>query len=286
MSGQPGRRLAPSSGVLALALLAACPAPRSTVRPAPEALPTEVRDVKGGERAIPGVVHVVKKGETLWRIARAYGITPADLMETNGIADPRAVPAGMELFVPGATRVVEVPPAPGSPGPAEAESPEPVPPPRPSRPAGAVPAPAAASPPAAPQPAAQAAAPSRAPGPGGLAWPVQGALTARFGVRDGERHDGIDLAAPEGTPVAAAADGVVLWTGTQAGYGRLVILRHPGGLLTIYAHLSDVVVGDGAKVRRGDVIARVGRSGGTDTAQLHFEVRDGTRPRNPLLYLP
>jgi len=269
---------------LALALLTACPAPRSTVKPSPEALPTEVRDVRGGERAIPGVVHVVKKGETLWRIARAYGITPADLMETNGISDPRAVPAGMELFVPGATRVVEVPPAPGSAAPAEAEPPEAALPPRVVKPAA--PLPPAVPPSPAQQPASQAAAPSHAPGPGGLAWPVQGALTARFGVRDGERHDGIDLAAPEGTPVAAAADGVVLWTGTQAGYGRLVILRHPGGLLTIYAHLADVAVADGAKVRRGDVIARVGKSGGTDSAQLHFEVRDGTRPRNPLLYLP
>jgi murein DD-endopeptidase MepM/ murein hydrolase activator NlpD len=115
---------------------------------------------------------------------------------------------------------------------------------------------------------------------------VQGSLRARFGVRDGERHDGIDLAAAEGTPVWAAADGIVLWVGTQAGYGRLVILRHAGGLLTIYAHLADVLVGDGARVRRGEPIARVGRSGGTDAAQLHFEVRDGTRPRNPLLYLP
>jgi murein DD-endopeptidase MepM/ murein hydrolase activator NlpD len=256
------------------------------VKPAPEALPTEVRDVKGGERAIPGVVHVVKKGETLWRIARAYGITPADLMETNGISDPRAVPAGMELFVPGATRVVEVPPAPGSPAPAEADPAEAATPPRPARPPSAAPVLPAVPPSPSPQPAAQAAAPSRPPGPGGLAWPVQGALTARFGVRDGERHDGIDLAAPDGTPVAAAADGVVLWTGTQAGYGRLVILRHPGGLLTIYAHLADVAVRDGAKVRRGDVIARVGKSGGTDAAQLHFEVREGTRPRNPLLYLP
>ena len=281
-----GRGLPAWNCGLALALLAACPAPRTTVKPAPEALPTEVRDVKGGERAIPGVVHVVKKGETLWRIARAYGITPADLMETNGISDPRAVPAGMELFVPGATRVVEVPPAPGSPAPAEADPAEAATPPRPARPPSAAPVLPAVPPSPSPQPAAQAAAPSRPPGPGGLAWPVQGALTARFGVRDGERHDGIDLAAPDGTPVAAAADGVVLWTGTQAGYGRLVILRHPGGLLTIYAHLADVAVRDGAKVRRGDVIARVGKSGGTDAAQLHFEVREGTRPRNPLLYLP
>jgi murein DD-endopeptidase MepM/ murein hydrolase activator NlpD len=108
----------------------------------------------------------------------------------------------------------------------------------------------------------------------------------RFGVRDGDRHDGIDLAAPEGTPVLAAEDGVVLWVGSQAGYGQLVILRHAGGLLTLYAHASDILVRDGEKVRRGQAVARVGRTGRAEDARLHFEVREGTRPRNPLLYLP
>ncbi|MFT3917664.1 MAG: M23 family metallopeptidase [Anaeromyxobacteraceae bacterium] len=109
---------------------------------------------------------------------------------------------------------------------------------------------------------------------------------ARFGVRDGERHDGIDVAAAAGSPVLAAADGVVLWVGAQAGYGQLVIVRHASGLLTLYAHVQDISARDGERVRRGEPIAKVGRGEGTGAPQLHFEVREGTRPRNPLLYLP
>jgi murein DD-endopeptidase MepM/ murein hydrolase activator NlpD len=197
--------------------------------------------------------------------------------------------------------VLEVPPAPPASAAAGAyvaeEPPEPEPQPEPARPA---PPPARATspvPPTRPAPAPVPAPPARATRPepdepprpagsGRLGWPLKGDLVARFGVRDGERHDGIDLAAPAGTPVSAAADGVVLWVGAQAGYGQLVILRHAGGLLTLYAHVSEISVKDGDRVRRGEPIARVGRGEGTGAPQVHFEVREGTRPRNPLLYLP
>jgi len=118
-----------------------------------------------------------------------------------------------------------------------------------------------------------------------LSWPVQGVLYGRFGTRQGERHDGIDIAAPEGTAVTAAADGTVLFAGEQSGYGAIVILKHPGGLVTLYAHASAVLVRDGQSVRRGQPIARVGQTGKTTGPHLHFEVREGTRPRNPLLFL-
>jgi murein DD-endopeptidase MepM/ murein hydrolase activator NlpD len=195
-------------------------------------------------------------------------------METNGLSDPRAVEVGAELFVPGATRAVEVPPAPGAeavsaatPGPAAA-APAPGPSPSPS------PSPAERATPAARHPDAP------------LAWPLQGVLYGRYGVRAGRRHDGIDIAAPEGTPVLAAAAGSVLYAGEQAGYGGLVILRHDGGLVTLYAHNSRLLVSEGDRVRRGQPIARVGETGRTSGPHLHFEVREGTRPRNPLLYLP
>jgi murein DD-endopeptidase MepM/ murein hydrolase activator NlpD len=110
-------------------------------------------------------------------------------------------------------------------------------------------------------------------------------LYGRFGVRGGARHDGIDIAAPEGTPVLAAAHGKAIYVGEQPGYGMVVILRHGDGLVTVYAHNSAVLVREGARVERGQAIARVGQTGRTSGPHLHFEVREGTRPRNPLLYL-
>jgi murein DD-endopeptidase MepM/ murein hydrolase activator NlpD len=86
--------------------------------------------------------------------------------------------------------------------------------------------------------------------------------------------------------VVAAADGTVLYAGEQPGYGAIVILEHEGGLVTLYAHNSRVLVREGARVRRGEAIARVGQTGRTTGPHLHFEVREGTRPRNPLLFLP
>jgi murein DD-endopeptidase MepM/ murein hydrolase activator NlpD len=221
---------------------------------------------------------VVKRGETVYRIARTYGIDPADLMETNGVDDPRNVAIGAELFVPGAPAVLDVPPVPvpGDPAPSGARA-------APSTPTSTATARAAATSAAAPSADRVAYGTGRdAP----LAWPLKGVLYGRYGVRAGRRHDGIDIAAPEGTVVAAAAAGTVIYAGEQSGYGAIVIVKHDGGLVTLYAHASRLLVEEGARVRRGDPVARVGQTGRTTGPHLHFEVRDGTRPRNPLLFLP
>jgi murein DD-endopeptidase MepM/ murein hydrolase activator NlpD len=110
-------------------------------------------------------------------------------------------------------------------------------------------------------------------------------LFGRFGVRDGTPHDGIDLAAPEGTPIRAAAGGVVLYAGTQRGYGNLVILRHEDGLITIYAHNQKNLVREGDRLRTGEELGLVGRTGRATGPHCHFEVRQGTKPRDPLLFL-
>lgn len=211
------------------------------------------------EPDLVGVVHVVKRGETIYRIARSYGIPPRELMEVNDLRDPRQLEPGMELFVPGATRVVEVPPlAPGAPPEREVIPPEPA-------------------------PVAARTSPAREVR---LRWPVHGVLYSRFGVRQGQRHDGIDIAAPQGSAIGAAAAGNVIYAGEQSGYGSIVILRHDSGLLTLYAHASSLLVRQGDRVEAGQPIARVGKSGRTSGPHLHFEVREGTRPRNPLFYLP
>ena len=252
----------------ALAVLAACASPRPLTRPsatrgAPQRpLPIPLASSEYHEEPeVVGVVHVVKKGETVYRIARAYGVAPADLLEENGIVDPRQVSVGTELFVPGASRVVDLGETGGPPPPAG------------ERPPGG------RLEPGEPE---HAVRPSKA----RLAWPLKGVLYGRYGVRSGRRHDGIDLSAPEGTRIGAAAGGTVIYTGEQSGYGTIVILRHDGGLVTLYAHCSAVLVEEGASVKAGQPIARVGQTGRTTGPHLHFEVREGTRPRNPLLFLP
>lgn len=244
------------AGAIALATLSGCAARQRTPaevagqRPPPFPLGT------GDDHAEPelvGTTHVVEKGETLYRIARAYGIEPRELMEANGITDPRTLAPGQELFVPGAPRPVDVPPLAAGSASAAREPDELLP---------------------------------RKGGTGALQWPLKGVLYRGFGVKQGQRHDGIDLSAPEGTPVRAAAAGEVIYVGTQSGYGLIVIVRHAGGLITLYAHNSEVLVKDGDRVEAGTPVAKVGQTGRTSGPHLHFEVREGTRPRDPLQFLP
>jgi len=255
----------------ALAALCACPAPSPrSAHPSPVPLSARGAEGDGSEgRDAAGVVHVVKRGQTLYRIARAYGVEPGELMEANGITDPRALRVGQELFVPGATEPIDVD--------------DPAPPRKPEPPPSPPPPPAAAGAGAPTRPAEGSAPEPRTPP---LAWPLRGVLYGRFGMRGGTRHDGIDIAAPEGSPVLAADDGVVAYVGEQSGYGTVLILRHDHGLVTVYAHNSAVLVREGERVARGQPVARVGQTGRTTGPHLHFEVREGTRPRNPLLYLP
>ena len=247
----------------AVLALGACAAPHPRPQaPAPVATPAPSADAEGAhvEPDLVGSTHVVQKGETVYRIAKTYGLEPRELMEVNGLTDPRALQPGLELFVPGAPRALEVPAlAPG------AVEPSPSAPP-----ARSVVSPALSS-------------------NGKMHWPMQagmGVVRQGFGVKQGQRHDGVDIAAPEGTPVLAAAPGEVVYTGRQSGYGVVVILRHAQPLVTVYAHNSAVLVKEGDRVEAGTPIARVGQSGRTTGPHLHFEVREGTKPRDPLLYLP
>lgn len=119
-------------------------------------------------------------------------------------------------------------------------------------------------------------------GAGQLQWPLRGVLYARFGRKGKSPHDGIDLAAPAGTPVRTAGEGAVLFAGPQQGYGLLVIIEHVHGLVTVYAHNRDLRVRTGQRIREGQVIATVGESGKTSGPHLHFEVRQDGAPIDPL----
>jgi murein DD-endopeptidase MepM/ murein hydrolase activator NlpD len=120
-----------------------------------------------------------------------------------------------------------------------------------------------------------------------LAWPVEGEVMALFDARSKSPHDGLDIRAPEGASIRAAASGKVLYSGDGIkGYGNMVILRHEQGLVTVYAHASRLLVKEGETVEQGAVVAEVGRTGSAREPHLHFEVRKREDPADPLNYLP
>lgn len=121
--------------------------------------------------------------------------------------------------------------------------------------------------------------------PSRLQWPASGIVSSEFGPRWGRNHNGLDVAAGTGTPVVAAASGVVTWAGPKGSFGNLVMLDH-GGLTTLYAHLNSVDVGVGDRVTKGQRVATVGSTGRSTGPHLHFEVRVGGVAANPRGYLP
>ncbi len=122
-------------------------------------------------------------------------------------------------------------------------------------------------------------------------WPVEGRFMGPFGKRidpfsgEGAFHRGVDISAPTGTPVRATADGVVVFSSMESGYGRLVVIDHGGGLETYYAHLSRFIAYAGQEVRRGQEIGLVGSTGRVTAPHLHYEVHVGGNPVNPYTYL-
>lgn len=132
---------------------------------------------------------------------------------------------------------------------------------------------------------------SAAVGRGGRMWPLSAPMTSGFGYRThpisgtGRLHAGIDLAAATGTPIRAAATGVVIAAGAMGGYGNTVDIDH-GGVVTRYAHQSQVLVRSGQRVLAGQVIGLVGSTGASTGPHLHFEVRTATGPIDPLAWLP
>lgn len=196
-----------------------------------------------------GVVHQVRTGETLYRIGKAYGVPYQQIARANGIRDPSKIEVGQRLVIPGAAQHV----------PADLVAP--------LRATGQ----AEARDPRAPQ----------------FHWPIpDGIVTSAFGPRRGTVHDGIDIGAPVGAPVRAAADGEVAYSAALPGYGNVVILRHAAGYATVYAHNDQNDVREGQRVKQGQLIAKVGRSGRTTGPNLHFEVRRENIARNPIYFLP
>jgi len=122
-------------------------------------------------------------------------------------------------------------------------------------------------------------------GTGTLSWPMsRGSISSRYGMRRGRMHSGVDIAAPVGSPITAADSGVVTMAEWYGSYGRAVIIDHGNGISTLYGHCSEILVRVGNKVSKGQLIARVGSTGRSTGAHLHFEVRENGRARDPMGY--
>ena len=233
-------------------------------------------------------VHVVNPGDTLAGIARHNHVSVTELAKANNLDASAKLKLGAKLTVPGAKTAAVAAPAPAVVQPI-AVSTAPA-----TKMAAATVAPqsarlAQATP--APEDTAAAAAPGKASEATGalptFRWPVRGKVITTYGAKtNGKSNDGINLAVPEGTPVKAAEDGVVAYSGNELkGYGNLILVRHTNGYVTAYAHASELLVKRGDSIKRGQVIAKSGQSGEVGSPQLHFEIRKGSVPVDPLQFL-
>jgi len=235
-------------------------------------------------------VHVVNRGDTLLSIARRNHVSVAELAKANSLDPSAKLKLGMKLTVPGAKTAAVAPAA----QPAASAQPATVAMPPATKLAAATGDPqqkvrlaSATTTPAelsAETPVKASEATGALPT---FRWPVRGKVITSYGAKtNGKANDGINLAVPEGTPVKAAEDGVVAYSGNELkGYGNLVLVRHSSGYVTAYAHASELLVKRGDTIKRGQIIAKSGQSGEVGSPQLHFEIRKGSSPVDPLQFL-
>ena len=262
----------------------------AAVAAAPVLTAPAVKPVAVAAAASPSV-HVVNHGDTLLSIARRNHISVAELTRANHLEPSAKLSLGMKLIVPGAKTAAAVTPA-AAPV-AVAAAPPVAAPAAPVTKLAAVETPQKArlaqAAPNAQEPAVESPV-KAAEATGALPtfrWPVRGKVITAYGAKaNGKANDGINLAVPEGTPVKAADDGVVAYSGNELkGYGNLVLIRHSNGYVTAYAHASELMVKRGDTIKRGQVIAKSGQSGEVQSPQLHFEIRKGSSPVDPLQFL-
>jgi len=291
--------------------------PRPVPRPAPvaAATATPATPAPATQAAAPAVptkppagapgVHTVARGENVYDIARQYDVDAYAIVVSNELRAPFDLTEGQVLIIPGSRAASayasKAPVQPDNERTPErtteqqaaeraAERPNLDRPAvdRPVERSGAADAAekdaegeAASLPPAQPEV-------ETPPSKEGFVWPVTGRVVSSYGPKGGGRYnDGINIAAPEGSVVRAAESGVVAYAGNELrGFGRTLLLKHPGGWVTAYAHNSELLVRRGEKVRRGQPVARVGSTGGVDQSQLHFEIRRGRKAVDPAKLLP
>lgn len=235
-------------------------------RPVPEKLNrADVREDVVGEKRAPivtreGTYYFVKPGDTLAQIAHKYRLDWEAIAQINGLGEDHLV-VGRRLFIPHKKNLEKF---------------------------GVVSRTISSTRGKAPKiQGVQAKRPKKSPKGFKFIWPVDGGrITSRFGTRWGRPHDGLDIAAKPGTAVLAAEKGKVIFAKRFAGYGNLIVVKHDGDYFTAYAHNQDVFVRKGQKVKRGQRIAVVGRTGKATGPHLHFEIRQGTQSIDPLPFFP
>lgn len=276
--------------LVAVLLLGACA--RSTVTRTPDS--SAPRSAQAGTPSGAREA-VVARGDTLYGIAFRHGVDWREVARLNGIAPPYTIYPGQRLKLGAHTRAAPAtasrPAAPARTAPTTRDPPRttaPSPPPasqapatRPVQPAATTPPPTSSAPP-------PATTPPTASAPAGALrwqWPAEGQLIGRFVAGDPTRQ-GIDIAGNAGQPVLAAADGEVVYSGSGlVGYGELIIIKHSDSWLSAYGHNRKRLVNEGERVRGGQQIAEMGRSGASRD-MLHFEIRRDGRPVDPLAHLP
>ncbi|MBB4659238.1 M23 family metallopeptidase [Parvularcula dongshanensis] len=209
------------------------------------------------ERERLDALYAVRPGDTLFGVARKFGFSVQELAAVNHMDAPYTLSLGQRLIIPGA-----VPAEPAAAAPAETQ---------PATPA---------------DPISDAVLVSKTPD-ARFAWPLKGAVVEGYGMSpEGARNDGINIAAPLGAPIRAAADGEVVYKGAELeGYGNLLLIKHEDGWVSAYAHTDTILVKRGDRVRQGQVVAKVGQSGSVSAPQLHFELRHDLKPQDPLAAL-
>jgi len=197
-----------------------------------------------------GIYHVVERHQTLYRICKTYGVDLKKVSSLNGITDPSKIQTDQRIFIPGAKKVLKVKIYIDD---VVAET-----------------------------------------GEGSkidykeldFIWPIEGKISEVFDEAESERHQGIDISAPVGTPIKASNAGTVVYSNnTIRGYGNLIILRHSEEYVTVYAHNQINLVEEGAWVEKGQIIGKVGQTGRATGPHLHFEIRRNNKAMGPLLFL-
>lgn len=219
-------------------------------------------------------LYQVRSGDTLYAISRQTGVPVTTIASANNMRAPYALEVGQQVLIPQApvasARIASAAPSSQSKKTATSQrEEEPADVAEIARQASYTPPPAASS-------------------KSLFSWPVHGRIISDYGAGNnlGRRNDGVNIAAPAGTAVRAAADGQVVYRGSELeGFGNLLLVKHDDGFVTAYAHNDSMLVKKGDQVRKGQVIAKVGQTGSVTTPQLHFEIRQESQPVNPVALL-